>query len=169
MEWTAPQHEEIDLNCEISSYALTPSCSPNPQLSSAPAFGKRSLQWPLPEAGAFVFGGSKSAIILKVRVLTSAGSSCASRFWVQRLAAVSHNGTAPATTASALEPLNFALPPARKPKSPSRTTETSGSLSAPPRISARRSSPRPNSVRMNKALQTLRSAACSCPPRTLMR
>jgi hypothetical protein len=21
MEWTAPQHEEIDLNCEISSYA----------------------------------------------------------------------------------------------------------------------------------------------------
>jgi hypothetical protein len=21
MEWTTPQHEEIDLNCEISSYA----------------------------------------------------------------------------------------------------------------------------------------------------
>jgi len=21
MEWTAPKHEEIDLNCEISSYA----------------------------------------------------------------------------------------------------------------------------------------------------
>jgi len=21
MEWTAPRHEEIDLNCEISSYA----------------------------------------------------------------------------------------------------------------------------------------------------
>ncbi len=21
MEWTAPQHEEIDLNCEVSSYA----------------------------------------------------------------------------------------------------------------------------------------------------
>jgi len=21
MEWTAPQHEEIDLNCEINSYA----------------------------------------------------------------------------------------------------------------------------------------------------
>jgi hypothetical protein len=21
MEWTTPQHEEIDLNCEVSSYA----------------------------------------------------------------------------------------------------------------------------------------------------
>src|ERR1700733_6321713 len=127
MEWTTPQHEEIDLNCEISSYA-------NAQLLNSDLILLRlPLQPAKPVNGRFLRRAlSFSAVVtrciafLRIR-LNQSGTLCALKSSVRPPAAAFLNGIAAATTAADSETAPSAVGSARRRRSRSRPIRSSGS------------------------------------------